>query len=76
MVVDGGLLPGGLPSTLVAAEPPAAASVIGAPDVAWGGWSVEVLRAGRLSVEQLRERLRVIGAGARAGTARDAARLC
>jgi L-threonylcarbamoyladenylate synthase len=80
MVVDGGLLPGGLPSTLVAAVPPAAATaapdVIGVLDCDWGGWSVEVLRVGRLPVERLRERLRVIPAGARAGTARDAARLC
>jgi L-threonylcarbamoyladenylate synthase len=79
MVVDGGLLPGGLPSTLVAAVAPAAAAAakaVGALDRDWGGWSVEVLRAGRLPVERLRERLRVIGAGARAGTARDAARLC
>jgi L-threonylcarbamoyladenylate synthase len=76
MVVDGGLLPGGLPSTLVAAVAPAAAEVLGALDRDGGGWSVEVLRAGRLPVERLRERLRVIGAGARAGTARDAARLC
>ncbi|HXO29016.1 MAG TPA: L-threonylcarbamoyladenylate synthase [Thermoanaerobaculia bacterium] len=82
MVVDGGLLPGGLPSTLVAAAAPAAAAeeeAVGALDRDWrdwGGWRVEVLRAGRLPVERLRERLPLIGAGARAGTARDAARLC
>jgi L-threonylcarbamoyladenylate synthase len=76
MVVDGGLLPGGLPSTLVAAEPPAAARVTGAPDGAWGGWSIEVLRAGRLPVERLRERLQALAAGAGAGTGRDAERLC
>lgn len=76
MVVDGGLLPGGLPSTLVATEPPAAASASGAPDGAWGGWSVEVLRAGRLPVERLRERLQVIGGGGGAGTGRDTERLC
>jgi L-threonylcarbamoyladenylate synthase len=79
MVVDGGLLPGGLPSTLVAAVAPAAATAeeaVGDLDRDGGGWSVEVLRAGRLPVERLRERLRVIGAGAGTGTARDAARLC
>jgi L-threonylcarbamoyladenylate synthase len=52
MVVDGGLLPGGLPSTVVAAVPGSA------PD---GGWAVRVLRAGRVPVERLRERLHVIG---------------
>jgi len=50
--------------------------VTGAPDGAWGGWSIEVLRAGRLPVEQLRERLQALAAGAGAGTGRDAERLC
>ncbi len=58
-VVDGGLLPGGLPSTLVA---PAGTS------------SVVVLRAGRLPVERLRERLQVVSAGA--GTVPGAPGLC
>jgi len=78
MVVDGGLLPGGLPSTLVAVLAPAALAasaadpeVIGAPD---GGWCLELLRAGRLPVERLRERLRVIAAGT--GTVRGGTRLC
>jgi L-threonylcarbamoyladenylate synthase len=52
MVIDGGVLPGGLPSTLVAAVAGAAAD---------GGWGVVVLRAGRLPVERLRERLHVVG---------------
>jgi tRNA threonylcarbamoyl adenosine modification protein (Sua5/YciO/YrdC/YwlC family) len=92
MVVDGGLLPGGLPSTMVAAVAPgvatAAAGATPAPPAATapevigpleGGWGLEVLRAGRLPVERLRERLRAIAAGAqagRAGTVRDAERLC
>jgi L-threonylcarbamoyladenylate synthase len=50
MVVDGGVLPGGLPSTLVI--PVAAADGCGA---------VKVLRAGRLPVARLRERLEVVG---------------
>jgi L-threonylcarbamoyladenylate synthase len=53
MVVDGGILPGGLPSTLVAAVAGAAPG---------GGWGVAVLRAGRLPVERLREGLHVVGA--------------
>ena len=99
MVVDGGLLPGGLPSTLVAAvaraasQAPEAATTPATPATPEtpetpentapgilghldGRWSVELLRAGRVPVERLRERLRVIGAGAGTGTVRDAARLC
>jgi L-threonylcarbamoyladenylate synthase len=59
MVVDGGLLPGGLPSTLVAPAGPG---------------EVVVLRAGRLPVERLRERLRVVSAGV--GTVPGAPGLC
>ncbi|HEV3457944.1 MAG TPA: L-threonylcarbamoyladenylate synthase [Thermoanaerobaculia bacterium] len=74
MVVDGGVLPGGLPSTLIAPVAPA-----GPPDAddagdPGAGWCVEVLRAGRLPVERLRERLRVVAAGA--GTVPGAGRLC
>jgi L-threonylcarbamoyladenylate synthase len=61
MVVDGGFLPGGLPSTLVAPVAPLAA---GGPE---GGWCVEVLRAGRLPVERLRERLQVVAPRANRG---------
>ncbi len=50
LVVDGGILPGGLPSTLVAP----AAGPGGVP-------AIRVLRAGRLPVERLRERLPVVG---------------
>ena len=52
MVVDGGVLPGGRPSTLVALVAGAAPG---------GGDGVVVLRAGRLPVERLRERLHVVG---------------
>jgi hypothetical protein len=67
-------LPGGLPSTLIAPVAPA-----GPPDAddagdPGAGWCVEVLRAGRLPVEKLRERLRVVAAGA--GTVPGAGRLC
>jgi L-threonylcarbamoyladenylate synthase len=78
MVVDGGLLPGGPPSTLVAVVAPAVpiGSAAG-PDVGVAPEDegcVELLRAGRLPVERLRERLRVIAAGT--GTVRDGRRLC
>jgi tRNA threonylcarbamoyl adenosine modification protein (Sua5/YciO/YrdC/YwlC family) len=86
MVVDGGFLPGGLPSTLVApvaptaplAQTPAAGSAgAGGPE---GGWCVEVLRAGRYPVERLRERLHVVaaraGTEATAGTVPPDGRLC
>jgi L-threonylcarbamoyladenylate synthase len=62
MVVDDGLLPGGPPSTLVA--------VAAAPDDARG---VVVLRAGRLPVEQLRERLHVVDLAGRDGGTGEAA---
>ncbi len=68
MVVDGGVLPGGLPSTLVALL-----AAAGPADPA-GACRVEVLRAGRLPVERLRERLCVAGPGA--GTAPGAGELC
>ncbi len=81
MVVDGGLLPGGPPSTLVAplagggvaAGAAAAGAAAGAGGPAGDGrWVVELLRAGRLPIERLRERLCVIeapmaAAGNRAG---------
>jgi L-threonylcarbamoyladenylate synthase len=60
LVVDGGLLPGGLPSTVIAP--------VGAFDEA-----VVVLRAGSLPIERLRERLQVVSAGA--GTVPGARRL-
>jgi len=61
LVVDGGLLPGGLPSTMIAPAGTAAGGVV-------------VLRAGRLPVERLRERLQVESAGA--GTVPGALGLC
>jgi tRNA threonylcarbamoyl adenosine modification protein (Sua5/YciO/YrdC/YwlC family) len=67
MVVDGGVLPGGPPSTLVApaelAEPAGKAGDRSAPgDAGMAGamGGVVVLRAGRLPVERLRERLTVV----------------
>lgn len=65
----------------VPADRTAAAAVIqgATPDlsgVPGGGWCVEVLRAGRIPLERLRERLPVIGAGAAAGTVGGVERLC
>jgi L-threonylcarbamoyladenylate synthase len=74
MVVDGGVLPGGLPSTLIAPVAPAGPPDAGDASDPGAGWCVEVLRAGRLPVEKLRERLRVVAAGA--GTVPGAGRLC
>ena len=71
MVVDGGVLPGGPPSTLIAPLGPAGPGDAGSPA---GGWRVEVLRAGRLPVARLCERLQVVTAGA--GTVPGAGRLC
>jgi len=83
MVVDGGILPGGPPSTLIApldlpappapTPPPAPAGPRDAGSPA-GGWCFEVLRPGRLPVEQLRRRLCVMAADA--GTVPGAGRLC
>jgi L-threonylcarbamoyladenylate synthase len=50
VVVDGGVLPGGPPSTLVAAV-----------DAAGGGEAVRVLRAGSLPLARLREVVRIVG---------------
>jgi L-threonylcarbamoyladenylate synthase len=50
LVVDGGILPGGLPSTLV--------TPVSGPG---GVQGIRVLRPGRLAVERLRERLPVLG---------------
>jgi L-threonylcarbamoyladenylate synthase len=67
MVVDGGILPGGVPSTLVA-------PVASGPEA---GWAVQVLRAGRLPVERLRERLHVVHeVDAGAGTVPGARGFC
>ena len=71
MVVDGGLLPGGPPSTLVAPLAGGAggglAGGMGALPGSEGGWAVELRRAGRLPVERLRERVTVIEAPPRGG---------
>lgn len=67
MVVDGGLLPGGPPSTLVAPLAAGAAGGRGALPGPAGGWAVELLRAGSLPVERLRERVTVIEAPRRGG---------
>jgi tRNA threonylcarbamoyl adenosine modification protein (Sua5/YciO/YrdC/YwlC family) len=81
MVVDGGLLPGGPPSTLVAPLAGGAAGAaaggrgalpgsgggVGALPGPGGSWAVELLRAGRLPVERLRERVTVIEAPPRGG---------
>jgi len=83
MVVDGGILPGGPPSTLIAPldlpAPPAPTPPLAAagPQDAGspvGGWRFAVLRPGRLPVEQLRKRLCVMAADA--GTVPGAGRLC